>query len=122
MAPNGCCQGQDWCAVTCTGQIIGRKWHTIIIHRLLRRGPQGFSDLLHAIEGLSTKVLSESLDDLMANGILSRTVVNDQPVRVEYDLTQAGRDFGPVIDAMEAWGRRHLDASGTLRAAQSTAA
>lgn len=104
-----CCQGQSWCAVTCTTEVLSRKWHTVIVHRLLREGPLQFSDLQDEIEDISSKVLSESLDDLLAHGILERTILQESPRRVEYGLTEAGRDLEPVIRAMEDWGRRHLE-------------
>jgi DNA-binding HxlR family transcriptional regulator len=108
-AVSGCCSGQSWCAVTCTTEILSRKWHTVIVHDLLQDGPLGFSDLEDRIEDVSGKVLSESLDDLAENGIVERSVVQETPERVAYELTAAGRDLRPVIEAIEAWGREHLE-------------
>lgn len=68
----------------------------------------GFTELKDRIEDISGKVLSESLDDLVDNGLVQRTVLQESPRRVEYTLTRAGMDLEPVIDAMEAWGRKHL--------------
>lgn len=107
-AMEACCQGQSWCAVTCTTDVLSRKWHTIIVHTLLGEGPLGFNELKDRIEDISGKVLAESLDDLADNGLIGRTVLQESPRRVEYALTQAGSDLEPVIDAMEAWGRKHL--------------
>lgn len=104
-----CCEGQSWCAVTCTSQVLSRKWHTAIVRALLDRGPLGFSELEAGIEDISSKVLSESLDDLVSQGLLDRTTLQESPRRVEYSLTRAGRDLQPVIEAMEAWGREHLE-------------
>lgn len=111
--PQACCRGQSWCAVTCTTEVLARKWHTIIVHRLLNHGPLGFNELKAAIDDISGKVLSESLDDLVDNGLVERTVIQETPRRVEYAVTQAGRDLEPVIDAMETWGRKHLDPGRT---------
>lgn len=108
-----CCQGQSWCAVTCTTEVISRKWHTVIVHKLLDHGPMGFNELKTAIDDVSGKVLSESLDDLVDNGLVERTVLQESPRRVEYDLTEAGEELRPVIEAMEAWGREHLDPDRT---------
>lgn len=104
-----CCRGQSWCAVTCTTDVLSRKWHTVIVHQLLADGPLRFNDLKNRIEDISGKVLSESLDDLVDHGLLERTTLQESPRRVEYGLTQAGRDLQPVIEAMETWGREHLD-------------
>lgn len=106
---DGCCQGQAWCPVTCTTEVLSRKWHTIIVHTLLDEEPLGFNELRDRIEGISGKVLSESLDDLVGNRLVDRTVLQESPRRVQYALTEPGRDLQPVIEAMEAWGRTHLD-------------
>jgi DNA-binding HxlR family transcriptional regulator len=102
------CAGEDWCAVTATACLIGKKWHPVIVDRLLTEGPLGFNALKDAVDGISSKVLSDSLDDLEAAGIVTRTVVSEKPFRVEYALTERGEELGPVIDAMRDWGQDHL--------------
>lgn len=106
---SGCCGGEEWCAVTCTTDVLSRKWHSIIVHKLLYHEALGFNDLKSRIEGISSKVLSESLDDLVDKGIVEREVLQEDPRRVEYTLTKAGEDLRPVIEALGAWGREHLD-------------
>jgi DNA-binding HxlR family transcriptional regulator len=113
MPDDACCEGQSWCAVTCTTEVLARKWHTVIVARLLERGPMRFSDLEDTIEDISGKVLSESLDDLVDQGILARNTLQETPRRVAYSLTEAGADLRPVIEAMEAWGNEHLNPSQT---------
>lgn len=105
----GCCTGQSWCAVTCTTEVLSRKWHTIIVHKLLSADRLHFNQLKDQIDEISGKVLSESLDDLVDKGIIERDVVQESPRRVEYALSQAGEDLRPVIEAMETWGRAYLD-------------
>lgn len=102
------CRGDPWCTVTCTANLIGRKWHPVILHRLLREDELGFNDLRRAVGGITAKVLSESLEDLEAKGLVRREVLSEKPVRVSYRLTPPGRDLAPVLEAMEAWGREHL--------------
>lgn len=92
--------------------VVGRKWHPIIVAHLARDGPTGFSALKRSVEGLSSKMLSESLDDLEALGIVEREITNQKPVRVEYALTEAGRELEPLVAAMQAWGREHADRLG----------
>lgn len=104
----GWCAEESFCAITCTAEVIGRKWHPVIIHHLLDRGPLGFADLDAAIPDISDTVLSDSLERLESDGIVSRAVVSDQPFRVEYDLTDRGASLEPVIEAMAEWG--HSDA------------
>ncbi len=102
------CAGEDWCAVTATASLIGKKWHPVIVDRLLQEGPLGFNALKEAVDGISSKVLSDSLDDLEEAGIVTRSVVSEKPFRVEYALTERGEELGPIIEAMRDWGEDHL--------------
>lgn len=104
------CADEEWCAITRGAQVLGKKWHPVIVHRLLDGGPLGFNRLQERVDGISSTVLSDSLDDLEEKGIVDRSVICESPYRVEYSLTERGRDLGPVIGALEAWGREHLEA------------
>jgi DNA-binding HxlR family transcriptional regulator len=102
------CAGEDWCAVTATASLIGKKWHPVIVDRLLQNGPLGFNALKEAVDGISSKVLSDSLDDLEETGIVTREVISEKPFRVEYALTERGEELAPVIQSMRTWGQDHL--------------
>jgi len=102
------CAGDEWCPITTTATLIGRKWHPVIIHRLLESGPMGFNALKQEGDGVSSKVLSNSLSDLEESTLVEREVVSEKPFRVEYSLTGRGRDLKPVIETMAAWGTEHL--------------
>ncbi len=102
------CAGEDWCPITTTATLIGKKWHPVIIHRLLENGPLGFNDLKTAVDGISSKVLSDSLDDLEENQLVDREIVSDKPFRVKYSLTEYGESLEPVIFAMRDWGLEYL--------------
>ncbi|MFC4544587.1 winged helix-turn-helix transcriptional regulator [Halosolutus amylolyticus] len=91
--------------------LLSKKWHPIVIVTLDRRGPLGFNELLESIPNLSGKVLTETLEALSETDVVDRTVVSESPLRVEYDLTEAGRDMRPIFDALAEWGTRHLEAS-----------
>jgi len=102
------CAGEEWCPLTATANMMSKKWHPVIIHRLLQKGPMGFNDLKKEVGGISSKVLSESLEDLEEKEVLNRKVVNQKPFRVKYDLTDRGRQLESTIDEMIAWGRDNL--------------
>ena len=102
------CAGEDWCPVTTTATLIGKKWHPVIIHRLLEHGPSGFNELKTEVDGISSKVLSDSLGDLETKQLVEREIVNDKPVRTEYSLTHHGKSLEPVIYAMRDWGITHI--------------
>ena len=83
-------------------QILGKRWSGPIVKALLA-GLSRFSEIEAAIPGLSAKLLSERLRELEAEGIVTRSVHAEHPVRIEYALTEKGRDLVGVIDAVEAW-------------------
>jgi len=103
------CPGQEWCSLTATASLVGKKWHPVIIHRLLANGPLGFNDLQEEVDGISSKVLSESLDDLAEKQLVERRVIEDKPVRTQYRLTDLGESLEPVVHAMASWGEAHLE-------------
>lgn len=102
------CAGEEWCPITTTSSLIGKKWHPVIVHRILDNGPLGFNALKREVDGISSKVLSDTLDDLEENDIVDREIVSEKPVRVEYSLTEFGRSLEPVIVAMRDWGLEYL--------------
>jgi DNA-binding HxlR family transcriptional regulator len=102
------CAGEEWCPVTTTATVLGPKWHPVIVHRLLVHGPCGFNELKNAVDGISSKVLSDSLERLGEYGLVDRAVVEDRPIRVRYSLTDRGRSLEPVITAMAEWGSDNL--------------
>src|SRR6056297_3082053 len=103
------CAGEEWCPITTTATLIGKKWHPVILHRLLDSGPSGFNELKKNVDGISSKVLSDSLEDLQEHGLVVRDVVNEQPFRVQYSLTDRGASVESVISEMAEWGSAHLE-------------
>lgn len=97
-------------SLTATTTILGKKWHPLIVSVLLDADALGFNELKDRVDGISDKVLSESLDDLEERDIVDRTVIDDKPVRVEYSLTEWGKQLELVVTAMEEWGNRYLEA------------
>ena len=91
------------CPVATTVQLIGNKWKLLIL-RNLRMRPWRFNELQKSLEGISQKVLTESLRSMEADGIINRTVYAEVPPRVEYSLSELGDTMRPILDAMEKWG------------------
>lgn len=92
------------CPVATTVQIIGSKWKLLIIRNLLGR-PWRFNELQKNLEGISQKVLTDSLRSMESDGIIIRTVFPEVPPRVEYSLSELGETMCPILKAMEKWGR-----------------
>lgn len=91
------------CPVATTVQLIGNKWKLLIIRNLLER-PWRFNELHRDLDGISQKVLTDSLRSMEADGIITRTVYPEVPPRVEYSLSELGRSLRPILDAMKSWG------------------
>ena len=91
------------CPVATTVAPIGSKWKLLIIRNLLAR-PWRFNELKKDLEGISQKVLTDSLRSMEADGIITRTVYPEVPPRVEYALSDLGESMRPIMDAMEIWG------------------
>lgn len=91
------------CPVATTVQLIGNKWKLLILRNLLVR-PWRFNELQKNLEGISQKVLTDSLRSMEADGLITRTVYPEVPPRVEYALSDLGRSLRPILDAMRAWG------------------
>ena len=91
------------CPVATTVALIGSKWKLLILRNLLVR-PWRFNELKKDLEGISQKVLTDSLRSLEGDGIVTRTVYPEIPPRVEYSLSELGESMRPIISAMERWG------------------
>ena len=91
------------CPVATTVQLIGSKWKLLILRNLMVR-PWRFNELRKDLEGVSQKVLTDSLRALEEDGIITRTVYPQVPPRVEYALSPLGETMRPILDAMEQWG------------------
>ena len=91
------------CPVATTVQLIGSKWKLLILRNLFQR-PWRFNELKKSLEGISQKVLTDSLRSMEADGIITRTVFPVVPPRVEYALTELGQSMRPIIKAMEDLG------------------
>ena len=94
------------CPVATTVALIGSKWKLLIMRNLLTR-PWRFNELKKDLEGISQKVLTDSLRSMEADGIITRTVYPEVPPRVEYALSNLGESMRPIMDAMEIWGTEY---------------
>gem|GEM_PF-246035 len=99
------------CPVATTVQLVGSKWKLLILRNLMAR-PWRFNELKKDLEGISQKVLTESLRSMEEDGIITRTVYAEVPPRVEYALSKVGESMRPVINAMAEWGSLYKEQTG----------
>jgi len=99
---------------------IGDKWSVLVVAHL-GSGPMRFSELQRAIGGISQKMLTTTLRGLERDGYVSRTVTPSIPPRVDYALTDLGRELLEPIRALEGFARRNQDRIATARLAFDSA-
>ena len=99
------------CPVATTVQLIGIKWKLLIMRNLMMR-PWRFNELKKSLEGISQKVLTDSLRSIEEDGLITRTVYPEVPPRVEYALSDLGETMRPILDAMQEWGTNYKN--GTI--------
>jgi len=95
---------------------IGDRW-TVLVVTLLDDGPRRFSELGRLIDGISQKMLTQTLRGLERDGLVTRTVHPEVPPRVEYELTATGRTLIAPLAALDAWARLHMADVADARAA-----
>jgi DNA-binding HxlR family transcriptional regulator len=86
---------------------IGDKWMVLTLS-LIRDKPRRFNALRRDIEGVTQKMLSQTLRQMERDGLVSRTVSPTMPVSVEYAITPLGQTLAAVLDGLQAWARDHI--------------
>ena len=94
------------CPFVTAQQLLSGKW-AILIMNSLKDDPRRFNQLQKEID-ITQATLAAQLKKLESEGLITRTVYPEVPPRVEYALTEIGKEFYPVLDSIEAWGHRSL--------------
>lgn len=89
-------------------ELVGRRWTGAII-RILLSGPRRFNEIAAGVPGLSDRLLTERLRELECQGVLRRLVETGSPVRVAYELTEAGTELDATIRALSTWAERWVE-------------
>jgi len=91
-------------------ELVGKRWNGAVIRALMDR-PRRFGEILEAVPDLHDRLLSERLKELEAEEIVRRRVYPETPVRIEYTLTERGRDLERILAEVEHWAHRWLPQS-----------
>ena len=94
-------------------EVVGDRWTIVILQELLR-GQHRFAELMEAVQGISSNILSDRLKLLERYGIVEREFYSSHPPRAEYHLTKRGHELGIVTGALAVWGAKYLSDSGAL--------
>jgi len=101
--------------------VLAKPWNGLIIASLYD-GEMRFSELVACLGGIGDRMLSARLKELSARGLLERRVLDGPPVRVEYQLTDVGRGFHSVAEAIGQWGKSLSDDTPKVRKRTTKAA
>jgi DNA-binding HxlR family transcriptional regulator len=101
-------QKEEVQALQDTIYVIGGKWKLPIINSLCN-GNKRFRDIERSIPGITTRMLSRELKEMEANQLVTRTVIPNTPVLIEYTVTDYCQSFGNIILEMIRWGKQHRE-------------
>lgn len=95
------------CPVFNTFNIIGKKFSLLILRNMIYNNQRRFNELLNSIEEINPKTLSIRLKEMEKDGIIKRQIYNEIPVRIEYHLTQKGKELKPILEQMALFSLKH---------------
>lgn len=95
------------CPYATAQKLISSKWAILILY-YLEDGPVRFNKLQRLMPKMTHATLSVQLKDLVEKGLVERTQYDSIPPKVEYSLTDIGRKFQPVIEALQYWGNEYI--------------
>lgn len=87
--------------------VLSGKWKISIISSICYYNKRRFSDILNDVQGISNKMLSKELKELEINKLVKRTVLDTQPISVQYQLSEYGMTLKTIINNLSAWGIEH---------------
>lgn len=96
------------CPFVTAQQVLSGKWALLVLH-YLSQGTLRFGELQRAMPEMTQATLSKQLKSMEKSGLVIRTAYSQIPPKVEYSLSEMGRAFLPVLDALECWGGRYID-------------
>ncbi len=104
---------QQFCPVAMAAEILGSRWTLNVIRELIG-GSTRFNDLRRGLPQMSPALLSKRLKELEAQGIVQRVPSKREPDVMEYHLTPAGQELGPIVEAIGVWGHRWTETKPQL--------
>lgn len=104
---------RQFCPVAMAAEVLCTRW-TMVLVRELVAGSTRFNDLRRGVPRMSATLLSKRLTELEEAGIVRRTPIEGEPAHLGYELTDAGRDLAPVVEAVGMWGQKWVEAEPSL--------
>jgi DNA-binding HxlR family transcriptional regulator len=100
--------GGDGCGLKRVLDIIGGKWKVLILCAINHHKTMRYGELHRAVLGITNTMLAQSLRELEADGLVSRTLYDERPIRVEYTLTSKAATMIPILLELKDWGEQNL--------------
>lgn len=105
---------KQFCPLAMAAEVLCTRW-TMVLMRELMAGSTRFNDLRRGVPKMSPTLLSQRLKELELCGIVQRRALQSEKGIFEYHLTEAGRDVGPVVEAMGFWGQKWVESELSLK-------
>jgi DNA-binding HxlR family transcriptional regulator len=102
--------GGPGCGLKRVLDLVGGKWKILILCAINVHQTMRYGELRKAIIGITNTMLANSLKELETAGLVTRTLYDERPIRVEYQLTDKAKSLIPILLELQEWGRAHLDA------------
>ncbi len=99
-------QHMKTCPINNSFRIVGKKFTMLILRNMMHVGQKRFNQFLE-IEDINAKILSARLKEMEKDGLITREVFHETPVRIEYTLTEKGRALEPILDQMAAYSMKY---------------
>ena len=95
------------CPVDNTFRIIGKKFTVLILRNMIYAKQKRFNEFLNTIEGINANTLSTRLREMEKNNLVERKIFHETPVKIEYHLSEKGKDLFPILEQMAAFSMKH---------------
>lgn len=95
------------CPIDTAFKIIGKKFTVLILRDMLFQNEKRFNEFLHSVEGINPNTLATRLREMERNGLVERRIFHESPVRIEYHLTEKGKDLLPILEQVSAFSMKH---------------
>jgi DNA-binding HxlR family transcriptional regulator len=105
---------KQFCPVAMASELLCTRW-TMVLLRELIAGSTRFNDLRRGVPKMSPTLLSQRLKELEAAGVVERRALKSEKGVFEYRMTEAGKDLGPIVEAMGFWGQKWVEARRSLK-------
>lgn len=95
------------CPIDNAFKIMGKKFTVLILRNMIYLKQKHFNEFLNSIEGINPNTLSTRLREMERNKLIERKIFHETPVRIEYTLSEKGKDLFPILEQMSAYSMKH---------------